>query len=140
MSPLKAPYGTWSSPITAEAIIKGVSFLSFRVLIDSSSLPSIAIKKANKIVDVLVDRLTSEVYHIESRPSEKGRCVLVHTSSNRDMVGSEWNVRTTVQEYGGAPAIVYNGLGYFSHMADGRVYRVMLKAAAGAEPEAITPG
>ena len=29
MSVLKAPYGTWSSPITAEAITKGVSFLSF---------------------------------------------------------------------------------------------------------------
>jgi hypothetical protein len=96
--------------------------------------------QANKIVDVLVDRITSEVYHLESRPSEKGRCVLVHTSSNRDVVGSKWNVRTSVQEYGGAPAIVYNGVCYFSHMVDGRVYRVVLKEEDGAEPEAITPG
>lgn len=100
----------------------------------------IIIDKANTIIDVLVDRVTSEVYHIESRPSEKGRCVLVHTSSNRDVVGSKWNVRTSVQEYGGAPAIVYNGVGYFSHMADGRVYCVSLKAEDAMEPEAITPG
>ena len=66
--------------------------------------------------------------------------MLVHTSSNRDVVGSKWNVRTSVQEYGGAPAVVYSGVGYFSHMVDGRVYRVALKAEDGAEPEAITPG
>ena len=49
-------------------------------------------------------------------------------------------MRTTVQEYGGASAMIYNGVGYFSHMADGRVYRLVLEAKAGAEPEAITPG
>ena len=66
--------------------------------------------------------------------------MLVHTASNRDVVGSKWNVRTSVQEYGGAPAIVYNGVGYFSHMVDGRVYRVALQAEDGTEPQAITPG
>lgn len=67
--------------------------------------------------------------------------MLVHTASNSDVVGSKWNVRTSVQEYGGAPAIVYDGVGYFSHMVDGRVYCVGLKAeAGGTEPEAITPG
>jgi len=49
-------------------------------------------------------------------------------------------VRTSVQEYGGAPAIIYNGVAYFSHMVDGRVYRVALQAEDGVEPEAITPG
>ena len=49
-------------------------------------------------------------------------------------------MRTTVQEYGGASAVVHNGVGYFSHMADGRVYRVVFKAEAGEKPEAITPG
>ncbi|PPQ74706.1 hypothetical protein CVT26_007557 [Gymnopilus dilepis] len=115
MSPFRAPYGTWTSPITAEAITK----------------------RANSIGDVIVDRATSEVYHLESRPSEKGRVVLVHTASNRDIVGPGWNVRTGVHEYGGAAAIVHNGIAYFSHMADGRVYRVRLQDEN--EPEPITP-
>lgn len=45
-------------------------------------------------------------------------------------------MRTGVQEYGGAPAIVHNGIIYFSHYTDGRIYRVK----EGAEPEAVTPG
>ncbi|KAF8152590.1 alpha/beta-hydrolase [Crassisporium funariophilum] len=113
MGPTTAPYGTWSSPITAEAITKG----------------------ANSIADVIVDRVTSEVYHIESRPSEAGRNVLVHTGSNRDVVGPAWNVRTSAQEYGGAPAIVHNAVAYFSNLSDGRIYRVK----EGGEPEAVSP-
>ncbi|PPQ78775.1 hypothetical protein CVT25_010648 [Psilocybe cyanescens] len=115
MSIQQAPYGTWNSPITAEGITKG----------------------ANSIAEIFVDRVTSEVYHLETRPSEKGRNVLVHTSSNRDIVGPGWNVRTGVHEYGGAPAIVHDGVAYFSHFVDGRVYRVEVKE--GSEPEPITP-
>ncbi|KAF9552486.1 alpha/beta-hydrolase [Agrocybe pediades] len=112
----QAPYGTWKSPITSEAITKG----------------------ANAILDLIVDPATSEVYHLESRPSEKGRNVLVHTGSNRDVVGPKWNVRTSVHEYGGAPAIVNNGVAYFSNMEDGRIYRVRVEENA-PEPEALTP-
>ncbi|CAA7263866.1 unnamed protein product [Cyclocybe aegerita] len=115
MGPSKAPYGTWASPISAESITKG----------------SIG------IADVIVDRVTSEVYHLESRPSEAGRNVLVHTTSNRDIVGAGWNVRTMVQEYGGAPAIVHDGKAYFSHLKDGRVHRVGVND--GADPEPVTP-
>ncbi|PPQ68180.1 hypothetical protein CVT24_005066 [Panaeolus cyanescens] len=114
MSPQRAPYGTWTSPITAESITKG----------------------ANSITEILVDSVTSEIYHLESRPSEKGRNVVVHTSTDTDVVGQNWNVRTMVQEYGGAPATVHDGILYFSNLTDGRVYRVSVK---GGEPEAITP-
>lgn len=62
----------------------------------------------------------------------------MHTTSNREIVGPGWNVRTAVQEYGGAAAIVHDGVAYFSHMVDGRVYRVEVKE--GSEPESITPG
>ena len=48
----------------------------------------------------MVDRVTSEVYHIESRPSEAGQNVLVRTASGQEIVGVGWNVRTAVQEYG----------------------------------------
>ncbi|EDR05394.1 uncharacterized protein LACBIDRAFT_303023 [Laccaria bicolor S238N-H82] len=93
-----APYGTWSSPITAQAITKG----------------------ANGIADVLVDVITSEVYRVENRPSEAGRNVLVHTKLNKDVVGEGWNVRTGVQEYGGLAAVIHAGVIYFSHLPDGR--------------------
>ncbi|KAF9035134.1 alpha/beta-hydrolase [Panaeolus papilionaceus] len=114
MAPQKAPYGTWNSPITAESITKG----------------------ANSITEILVDPVTSEIYHLESRPSEKGRNVVVHTSTNTDVVGQGWNVRTMVQEYGGAPATVYDSILYFSSLTDGRVYRAGVK---GETPEPITP-
>ncbi|KAF8178058.1 hypothetical protein BJ912DRAFT_1063294 [Pholiota molesta] len=42
----------------------------------------------NPIEDVVVERITSEVYHIERRPSEEGRCVLVHTSLSRTATSS----------------------------------------------------
>lgn len=48
--------------------------------------------------DVLVDSITSTVYHLESRPSEGGRVVLVRTDDGVDIVGKDINVRTGVQE------------------------------------------
>lgn len=65
--------------------------------------------------------------------------MLVHTALNRDVVGLGWNVRTAVQEYGGAAAIVHDSVAYFSHAVDGRVYSVHV-GEEGAETEAITPG
>lgn len=48
--------------------------------------------------DVVVDPVTSKVYHLESRPSEGGRVVLVRTEDGVDIVGKEYNIRTGVQE------------------------------------------
>jgi len=93
-------------------------------------------KKATGIADVIVDRITSEVYHIESRPSEAGRNVLVHTTSGQDVVGAGWNVRTSVQEYGGAAAMVHNKIVYFSNLSDGGIYQIK----DGEQPECVTPG
>ncbi|KAJ7902799.1 Alpha/Beta hydrolase protein [Mycena olivaceomarginata] len=111
----KSPYGTWNSTITASNITQG----------------------SIKITDVVVDAVTAAVYHVESRPSESGRCVLVDSPSGRDLVGKEWNVRTGVIEYGGAPAIVHAGVAYFSNFTDGRVYAVGVEK--GSEPRALTP-
>ena len=135
MSPLTAPYGTWTSPITAEAITKRVRF-SF-ILSNSVFFFWLTKKsKANGIADIIVDNVTSEVYHIESRPSEGGRCVIVHTSSGQDIVGVGWNVRSAVHEYGGGAAIVHNNIAYFSNLSDGCVYRVQV----GGQPECVSPG
>ncbi|KAF8147783.1 hypothetical protein K438DRAFT_1910525 [Mycena galopus ATCC 62051] len=101
-----SPYGTWKSSITAQNITQG----------------------SVKLTDVVVDRVTSTVYHVESRPSEGGRGVLVESRSGRDLVGKPWNVRTGVHEY---------GVAYFSHFIDGRVYAV--DVAEGNEPRAVTP-
>ncbi|PCH34635.1 alpha/beta-hydrolase [Wolfiporia cocos MD-104 SS10] len=109
-----APYGTWSSPITTDAILQ------------SGGKPS----------EVFVDPITSTIYHVEGRPYEAGRSVIVRTQEGHDAFGKGWNARTGVQEYGGAPAIAYDGTIYFSNFTDNRVY----KFRDGEEPIPVTPG
>jgi hypothetical protein len=96
----------------------------------SSSLQSIS------LVDVLLDPVTRKIYHIERRPSEGGRAVIVDTIANKDVFGPKWNATTKVHEYGGGAAIVRDGTTYFSHSLDGRVYSFK----DGSEPGAVTPG
>jgi len=108
-----APYGTWESPITADSIVQN------SVSVD----------------DVIVDPITSTIYHLETRPNEEGRSVLVKTEGAIDVFGEGWNSRTGVEEYGGASAKVYNGVIYFSNFKDGRVYTIK----EGEQPEAVTP-
>lgn len=45
-----------------------------------------------------MDPITSTIYHIEKRPAEAGRNVIVDTEKGEDVVGKEWNVRTAVHE------------------------------------------
>ncbi|EEB94948.1 hypothetical protein MPER_06162 [Moniliophthora perniciosa FA553] len=116
MSSQNAPYGTWTSPITAKAITG-----------NSTSL-----------VDILVDPVTSIIYHLEGRPSEAGRTALVDTRAGRDIIGPEWNATDGVHEYGGGAATVRDGFAYFSHYKDGRIYRVSVKNDGG-KPEPVTP-
>jgi hypothetical protein len=82
--------------------------------------------------------VTSVIYHIEGRPAEKGRCVLVETETGREIVPKEINVRTGVHEYGSAAALVHNGIAYYSDFNDNRVYKVQV-AEAGL-PQPVTPG
>jgi hypothetical protein len=90
------------------------------------------------VASVHVDPITSRVYHIEARPSEKGRCVLVDTTTQKDLVEKDKNVRTGVHEYGGAAAIIRDGKAYYSNILNHRVYRVDLDGDGKSEP--ITPG
>ncbi|KAF7965565.1 hypothetical protein HWV62_42860 [Athelia sp. TMB] len=107
-----APYGTWESPITAKIIMgDSVTF-----------------------TDVLLDPVSLVNYRIEARPS--GRCALVNTTNNKDVVSDDkWDVQTQVHDYGGAAAIVYDKTAYFSNNTDNRVYSVK----EGGTPQAITP-
>ena len=124
MAPNILSFGTWDSPISAAYVAKaGISYDD--VLVDP--IPSRVHPDANGI------------YHIERRPSEGGRNVIVETAAKKDVFGKGWNSRTGVQEYGGASAIVYGGVVYFSNFEDGRVYKVD-RNDEGSEPVPVTPG
>ncbi|KAI0060422.1 alpha/beta-hydrolase [Artomyces pyxidatus] len=110
-----APYGTWVSPIHAQAVA-------------AQSLSA-------GIEDIILDPVTSKVYYGQNRPAENGRSAVVDAATRQDLLDHTWDARTGVHEYGGAAAIVYDGVLYFSHIGDGRVY----KCAKGSEPVAITP-
>jgi dipeptidyl aminopeptidase/acylaminoacyl peptidase len=108
-----APYGSWKSPITSEAIAAG----------------------AMRIGDV-VDG--DAVYWTESRPQEGGRQTIVRRGPDgklEELLPAPFNARTRVHEYGGGSFAVADGTVYFSNFADQRLYRVR----SGEAPTAITP-
>jgi hypothetical protein len=76
------PYGSWPSPISS-------SFLASSVI----SIPQIIPSK-------------SQIYHIEGRPSEGGRNLVVNTRTGQEITPKEFNVRTRVHEYGGGAAAI----------------------------------
>lgn len=41
------------------------------------------------------------IYHVEKRPSEEGRSVLVRTEEGVDVIGRDFNCRTSVHEVRG---------------------------------------
>src|SRR3954462_5131800 len=99
-----APYGSWSSPITAESIARGSVTLAE---------PEVA---------------AGAVWWIESRPTEAGRQVVVRAgldgSGRQDVFGAAYSARTRVHEYGGGAFALVDGDVVFSNDSDGRVYRV----------------
>ena len=96
-------YGTWPSPISAEAVAaQGV-----------------------RLGSVVADR--DDIYWLERRPNEGGRTALVRHGADggqADLTPEGFNVRTRVHEYGGGSFIVAGGKAYFSNFSDQRVYRV----------------
>jgi dipeptidyl aminopeptidase/acylaminoacyl peptidase len=109
-----APYGTWTSPITARAVAAG----------------------ALRLGSVAVDG--DDVYWVEGRPEENGRCVVVKCGADgglADATPKGTNVRTRVHEYGGAAYIVSRGVIYYAEFADQRLY----KLEPGRAPEPLTP-
>jgi dipeptidyl aminopeptidase/acylaminoacyl peptidase len=108
-----APYGTWSSPISAEMVAQASIGLS---------MP-------------WIERGT--VWWLEGRPAENGRVVLVRADGGVepvDVVPADFNVRTSVHEYGGGAYCVHDGVVFLSEFADQRLYRI----DRGATPIPIT--
>src|SRR5262245_16277173 len=109
-----ASYGSWKSPITSELIVA----------------QSIALS------DVRLDN--GRVYWLDGRPQEQGRPGVVREGPDgqaADITPKPFNARTRVHEYGGGAWLADNGTVYFSHFADGRLYR----QAEGEEPQPLTP-
>jgi dipeptidyl aminopeptidase/acylaminoacyl peptidase len=109
-----APYGSWRSPVTADAIVAGIIGLG-QIELDGD-----------------------DIYWVEQRPSEKGRNVVVRRSPDggiADVTPPEFNARTRVHEYGGGAYLVREGTVWFANFADQRLYR----QDVGRPPVSITP-
>ncbi|OFE17459.1 hypothetical protein BA895_15720 [Humibacillus sp. DSM 29435] len=108
----RAPYGSWTSPITAELLTTAGLALS-AVVADGDDL-----------------------YWLEGRPVESGRVVLVRLRDGQraDLTPAPLNVRTRVHEYGGGAYDVRGDIVVFSDFADGRLHLI-----ENGETRAITP-
>jgi dipeptidyl aminopeptidase/acylaminoacyl peptidase len=109
-----APYGSWKSPITSDMIASGTIRLE-QVVLDEDN-----------------------IYWIEMRPAEGGRCVIVRCSPEgqiSDITHSPFNARTRVHEYGGGAFAIHDGTVYFSNFIDQRLYC----QDPGGHPRPITP-
>jgi dipeptidyl aminopeptidase/acylaminoacyl peptidase len=109
----EAPYGSWTSPITADLIVSA----------------SVGIAAPTVDGDVL--------YWEEARPTEGGRHVIVRREADgsvRDLNPAPFNARTRVHEYGGGDYAVHGQDVYFSNFADQKLYC----ASPGSEPVALT--
>ncbi len=99
---IKAPYGSWPSPISAE------------LLTDS----------AVALADVVVD--DGDLYWSESRPHEDGRTAIVSRNTRGDVADvtpDGFNSRSRVHEYGGGSYVVREGIVVSCSFQDQRVYR-----------------
>jgi dipeptidyl aminopeptidase/acylaminoacyl peptidase len=98
-----APYGSWKSPITSEAMT-------------ASTI---------RIEDVVLDG--NDIYWSEQHPNEKGRYAIERWTTDGaivELLPGPWSARTRVHEYGGAAFTVVDGAVYFQNDADQRVYRL----------------
>ncbi|MEC4986306.1 MAG: S9 family peptidase [Oscillatoria sp. PMC 1068.18] len=106
-------FGSWKSPIASDLIVSQTIALN----------------------DVAVDG--EDIYWLESRPTEKGRNVLVRQAADgtvTDITPAPFNVRTRVHEYGGGAFLVTEGTVYFINFADQRIYKQNLHQ----EPQTLT--
>jgi len=109
-----SPYGSWRSPVTADAIVAGVIGLG-QIQLDGD-----------------------DIYWVEQRPAEAGRNVVVRRRPGgaiEDVTPPAYNARTRVHEYGGGAYRVHRGTVWFANFNDQRLYR----QDPGRPPVPITP-
>ncbi|WP_035374643.1 alpha/beta hydrolase family protein [Pseudoduganella violaceinigra] len=108
-SPSAAPFGAWSSPISAEMVAAGATPLS-SVVLDGQ-----------------------DIYWLAGRAAEAGRTTMMRrrgAAAADEVSPMPFNVRNRVHEYGGGAYAVAGGLVVFSHLADNRLYRISPGGAA----------
>jgi dipeptidyl aminopeptidase/acylaminoacyl peptidase len=113
-TPVSAPFGSWTSPITADLIASG----------------------SVRLTNVEMDGDT--LFWLESRPTEGGRYVLVRRGAGgqvEDVTPAGTNVRTRVQEYGGGSFLIAGDTVFFTDFANQRLHR----QDKGDDPFPITP-
>jgi dipeptidyl aminopeptidase/acylaminoacyl peptidase len=110
------PYGSWTTPITSELVVKA-----------SVGLGGVALDG-------------DAVWWSELRPEEGGRTALVRWQAGeaRDMLPADGNARTQVHEYGGGAWWVSDGRVFYADWADQRLY-VLPTDGDDAEPVPLTP-
>ena len=114
--PIFAPCGSWESPVTTEMLTAGT--LRFEGISADGG----------------------DVYWVESRPDEAGRCAAMRRAADgalSEVTTPGFSARTRAHEYGGGALAVSNGVAYFSNFADQRLYRRPVDGSAA--PAAITP-
>ena len=112
-----APYGSWSSPVSAELVAAG-----------GVSLDEVRVE-------------AGAVHWVEGRPLEGGRQVICRADPEADreavdLTPEGFNARTRVHEYGGGAYTVHGDTVFFSNYADQRLYR---QDPGAARPVPITP-
>jgi dipeptidyl aminopeptidase/acylaminoacyl peptidase len=112
-APITAPYGSWASPLSAEALAAGGIYFG-------------DLRSAN-----------GELYWTENVPAAAGAIALFSLKKGvtAPVTPAGANVRTRVHEYGGAPYIVAGDTIYYSQFSDQRLYA--LKVGGSAVP--VTP-
>lgn len=99
-------HGNWFAPLPLSAQQVAEAALSFQ--------------------DVVLDG--EDIYYSCIQPKEKGRCTIIKRSkegTETEVTPVPFNVRTRVHEYGGAAFTVENGVVYFSHLQDQRLYKLI---------------
>jgi dipeptidyl aminopeptidase/acylaminoacyl peptidase len=112
-----APFGSWTSSITAAAVSRS----------------------GIRLVGCVF--AAGRIWWLEGRPAEGGRHVLVTEVDGApvDVTPTGFNVRSRVHEYGGGGFLVGDDALYFSNDGDGRVYRQTLASDGSfGLPEPIT--
>jgi len=115
-APKVAHYGSWESPIKSAELSSGTLRLG-QTQYDNDDL-----------------------YWIEGRPTEGGKQILVRREKNgtiTDVSPRGFNVRTLVNEYGGAPYLVRNGRVFCSNYSDQVVYQINPDANAAVDERRI---
>ncbi|XP_062099340.1 uncharacterized protein LOC133805232 [Humulus lupulus] len=117
---ITAPYGSWSSPITAD-VVAGASKRLGGTSVDSNG----------------------HLIWLESRPAEAGRAVLVREAEKAgeepvDITPKDFAVRTVAQEYGGGAFSVSGDTVVFSNYKDQRLYKQFLNSKDSL-PKPLTP-